>query len=197
MKKALCLIALLCIASCNNKKEQLKKSRLELLPEPDKELTKAHDKNSDTKVTATVKSTCFAVDFIALKNKDLQKNLFKQLDSIIKIQYPNNNQELYNSVDLTPKMLNQFLKDIDLESLEKNDQFEQFYNFNISHPNFKDSPICRDQVAVLFLKENCRFRITIDNVYMVEGDCIGGSQVIYGFQIKDSEIIDFWRDEAG
>ena len=32
---------------------------------------------------------------------------------------------------------------------------------------------------------------------MVEGNCVGGSQVVYGFQIYNGKIVDFGRQEAG
>jgi len=36
----------------------------------------------------------------------------------------------------------------------------------------------------------------ITNSYLVEEGCVGGAQVVYGFEIRDNKIVDFGRQEA-
>jgi len=140
---------------------------------------------------------CSPTDFTKLKDKKLQDNFFTQLDSVKKVQYPKNDQDTKNAVDLTPKMLNQFLKDFNLETFKKTGIYENYYFFNISPPQFKDSKICKDKISVQYFSESCTYRMIVENVYIVENNCIGGQQVSYNFKIIKNKIVDFGRDEAG
>lgn len=148
--------------------------------------------------TYTSSYRCDASDFLKLKDKQLQADFFKHLDSVRKIQYPANDQDIYNLVDITPAMLNSFLNDINIDSLQKNASYEHKYFFNIAPKGFTDSRTCADVIILRFFEEDCSFRVIIDNVYPVEEQgCAGGAQVIYGFHIEDNKIIRFGRQAAG
>jgi hypothetical protein len=147
--------------------------------------------------TSFLNHDCSSTDITKLNDKKLQVDFFTRLDSVRKAQYPNNDQDTNNSVDLTPKLLQLFLKDINLETLKKNGRYDAFYFFNISPPQFKDSKECKDRISLRYFPESCMFRIEVENVYLVERDCIGGSQVSYGFKIVKDKIVDFGRNEAG
>lgn len=148
-------------------------------------------------MTSFIQTDCSPTDFTKLNDKKLQDDFFKQRDSVQKAQYPNSDQDIKNSVDLTRQMLMQFLKDFNIETFKKTGTYENYYFFNISPPQFKDSKVCKDKISVQYFKESCTYRMIIENVYMVEKDCIGGQQVSYTFKIIKNKIADFGRDEAG
>lgn len=151
-----------------------------------------------TPINNIFNDSCSAKDFLLLRDKGVQADFFRQRDSVQKIQYPLDDQDKFNSVDITSKMLQQFLKDIDINQLLKTDNFESSYFFNISPPQFKDSKKCKDVIKVQYFHSSCTFRLVIDNVYLVQDtDCIGGTQVMYSFKIINGRISDFGRDEAG
>jgi len=144
------------------------------------------------------KDSCSAKDFLLLRDKVTQSDFFRQRDSVRKIQYPLGDQDTCNSVDITKNMLQQFLKDIDINLLLKTNTFESTYFFNIAPPQFSDSKKCKDIIRLQYFPSSCTFRLVIDNVYLVENtDCIGGSQVVYSFKIVNGRLSDFWRNEAG
>lgn len=136
-------------------------------------------------------------DFLKLNQQDLQTDLFVKIDSIRKIQYPENDQETSIMVDLTAEYLTRFLNDIDADSLTKNQQFEKEYHFNIAPEGFTDPTDCKDKIAVSFDDKDCSFRLNIYNTFLVEPNWCTESIVVYGFKIKNSRIIDSWRQEAG
>ena len=138
-----------------------------------------------------------AIDILKLKEPLLQKEFFRELDSIKDLQYPENDQEECNNVDITSELLNTFLGDINTSTFQEKGEFECFYNFNIACPGFSDSEICKDKISIQFFESSCNFRMVIENCYMVEGSCIGGAQVVYTFKIIDGKVINFGRNEAG
>lgn len=144
-----------------------------------------------------VKSIGLSSDFLKLKYKNLQSEFFGKIDSIRTVQYPNNHQEISIMDDMTPEYLNKFLADINLDSLSKNNQFEQEYHFNIAPEDFTDPDICKDKIEVSFNDKDGSFRLSIYNTFLVELDWCTESMVIYGFSIKEDKIINFWREEAG
>jgi hypothetical protein len=127
-----------------------------------------------------------------------QSEFFRQRDSVQKAQYSHGDQDIYNSVDINSKMLQQFLTDIDVNQLQKTGTFEKSYFFNIAPPQYKDTKECKDIIRVQYLSSSCTFILIIDNVYMVQDlGCAGGTQVIYSFKISNGHVRDFGRNEAG
>jgi hypothetical protein len=157
-----------------------------------------YDKSAIQNAQDSSQRICGSEDFLKLKNKQLQADFFRQLDSVRKGQYPNNDQDIYNLVDITPALLNKFLSDINIDSLRKNEMYEASYFFNIAPKEYTDSRKCDDVITVRFFSEDCSFRMIIDNVYPVKDvGCAGGAQVLYGFKIFKSRIIEFGRQAAG
>ncbi len=132
-----------------------------------------------------------------LKNKEISTSFFTQLDSIRRVQYSKNDQETEIFVDINPNILIQFLKDIDQVELSKNGQFEKEYHFNIAPIGYSDPPKCKDKISIQFFPETCKYRMVIWNTFLVEPDWCTESQVVYSFEIKDNQIKNFWRNEAG
>lgn len=136
-------------------------------------------------------------DFLNLEDNKLQSNLFEQIKSTRKEQYPNNDQETSIMVDLTAEYLSRFLQDIDSDSLAANHRFEQEYHFNLAPKGYTDPPKCRDKITVTFDSENCSFRLVIYNTFLVEPDWCTESMVVYGFRIEEDSVVGLWRQEAG
>ena len=140
---------------------------------------------------------CQALDLMKLQNKKIQDDFFKQLDSIRKVQYPDNDQETEIMIDIDRKLLTQFLKDIDQPALTKNKSFEKEYHFNIAPKEYSDPKKCKDKISVEFYPENCGYRMVIWNTFLVEENWCTESQVIYSFDIQNDRITNFSRNLAG
>ncbi|WP_196889877.1 hypothetical protein [Aureivirga sp. CE67] len=202
MKNIIYILTVLTFFGCDNaeKKENTATSvRMELVPEPDKDLREEYEKSIEKDLDPISSTTCLGKieDFLNLKDKELQEDFFSKLDSIRKVQYLNNDQDTSIMVDLTPEYLIEFLADISLDSLTANKQFEKEYHFNIAPKEYTDPQICKDKIAVRFDAENCSFRLKIYNTFLVEPDWCTESMVVYGFKIKNDKIVDFWRQEVG
>jgi hypothetical protein len=144
-----------------------------------------------------MKADCSSLDFIKLKDKQLQSFFFNELDSIKKIQYPNNDQEVNIMIDITSDYLNQFLSNINEEMLEKEFYFDKDFFFNKAPKGYIDSKVCKDKISIEFDSFNCNFKLKIYNSFQVDSDWCTESVVVYGFKIQNDKIINFWRNEAG
>ena len=125
----------------------------------------------------------------------LQADFFRQLDSIRKVQYPKNNLDTSIFVDLTPKLLDRFIKDLNKDELSKTGEFEKEYNFNIAPRQYADSKECKDKISITFDKNTCSFRLVIFNEFFAEW--CQESTVIYGFEIDGDKILNLGRNDAG
>lgn len=197
MKPLFLLLTAFLIISCADSKEKAATTadRLELVPEPDKKLKEEYFKKQDSIENKKTECEKLASDILKLKNKKLQNDFFHLLDSTRKVQYPKNNQDTNIFVDLTPKFLQQFLTDLDMDQLNKTGEFEKIYHFNIAPPKFSDSKDCKDKISISFNKTSCNFRMLIYNSFFAEW--CQESIVIYEFQINEDRITNFWRTEAG
>jgi hypothetical protein len=140
---------------------------------------------------------CQVLDFMKLQKKNLEDNFFRQLDSVRRIQYPDNDQEKEKMIDLNPTLLAQFLKDIDQNALLNNGQFEKEYHFNIAPKGYSDPEKCRDKISIEFSPDDCRYRFVIWNTFLAEPGWCTESQVIYSFEIRGDQLMGFYRNEAG
>jgi hypothetical protein len=140
-------------------------------------------------------STCQPLDFMQLQNKELQDAFFHQRDSILKVQYPDNDQEKEIFVDITRDMLTQFLRDIDTEALSKNGEFQNDYHFKIAPKEFSDLNQCEDMIYIRFFSEDCEFRMEIHNSFYADW-CQEG-MVVYHFTLQNGRLSSFWRNAAG
>lgn len=160
--------------------------------------SESHMPNTNEKqIGLNMNDDCSSLDFIKLKEKDLQVSFWNNLDSIKKIQYPNNSQEVDIMFDLTPQYLDNFIANINKDILEKNNHFEKEYFFNIAPKGYSDSTICIDKISITFDAQSCRFKIKIFNTFLIDSESCTESVVTYGFKIKNGNIIEFWRNEAG
>jgi hypothetical protein len=169
--------------------------RLEVLPEPDSNLKEEYLKSKSDDQRDTVSCDKTAMDFLKLSDKTIRADFFHQLDSIRKDHYPKNDQDTAIFVDLTPKLLDKFIKDLNKDQLYKTGEFEKEYNFNIAPPQYTDSKECKDKVSLTFDKKTCSFRLIIFNEFFAEW--CQESTVVYAFKINGDKIWDFGRNEAG
>ena len=140
---------------------------------------------------------CSPTTIKKLEDKRLMGYFFDRLDSVKRIQYPGNDQDTGNSVDLNPRLLSQFISDINTETFSKTGTFQKHYFFDMAPASYKDSEKCKDVISIQFIPSSCSFRIEIQNAYPVKNDCAGGSQVSYHFKIQNNSIVNFSRNEAG
>lgn len=201
MKILIYILTVLTLIGCTDStdiEERNKTAGKEIDSKTDKVL-KEEPKKLDRESVQIESNDCLAtsIDFLKLKDKNLRLGFFVKLDSIRKVQYPDNDQETSIMVDLTPEYLINFLTDIDSDSLLVNRQFEQEYHFNTAPKGYTDPKICKDKIAVSFNHENCSFRLDVYNTFLVQPDWCTESMVIYEFKIKNDRIVDFWRQEAG
>ncbi len=159
-------------------------------------IQKQENFNSKTNVQInTTSCDTSPIAFLKLTEKKIQVDFFHQLDSIKKDQYPNDDLDTNIFVDITPKLLNKFLGDLNEELFIETGSFEKEYNFNIAPPQFVDSKECLDKISITFEKNTCSFHMIIYNEFFA--DWCQESTVVYGFKIIGNKISDFRRNEAG
>lgn len=198
MKNVIHILLLLTFIGCHQTDNRATESipvveteTLEVLSEPTQESQKENN------ILKKESSNCSARNFTNLKHEELQSAFFKQLNSVRTSQYPNNDQLVNIMVDLTPEYLNQFLKDLKIDSLEQNNYFVKEYHFKIAPPEYTDPEICKDQIIVSYDSIACAFTLLINNTFLVQPDWCAESSVIYTFRINGNRISYFRRQEAG
>jgi hypothetical protein len=199
MKRVICILTALLVVGCNNTQGTSEaQGAAKRVLEPDRDLSVASEKSAASEISGASHRTCSATDVMKLMKSDLQRDFFAQLDSARTAQYPNNDQEIDIFVDVTPQLLDRFLKDINKDSLLPNRRFDKKYHFNIAPAGFADPAQCRDRIEVVFNEDQCSFRIVMYNTCLVgeEGWCTE-STVVYVFELTDDRILRFWRNEAG
>jgi hypothetical protein len=188
-------IFLLTGSTDNQKKTSTAPDRLELNPKPEKKLKEEHLQSKAGTQMDTISCDNTPLEFLKLMDKHIKAGFFQQLDSIRKVQYSKNDQDTDIFVDLTPKLLDKFLKDLNKDQLAKTGNFEKEYNFNIAPKKYKDSKECKDKISITYDKKYCGFRLVIYNEFFAEW--CQESTVVYGFKINGDRIYDFSRNEAG
>ena len=83
-------------------------------------------------------SNCKPLDFLQLKDSSLQDQLFIKIDSILKVQYPNNDKENI-MVDLNKKWLDKFLNSINTDTFKIKNSFTFKVQFGNTMDNSKDN----------------------------------------------------------
>jgi hypothetical protein len=195
------LLLLSCMACANveTKEAPSTAERMELVPEPDKDLREQSEKQTEVEPKQIHAPHCDAsiTDFLRLTDVNMQAQLFAHMDSVRTIQYPDQDQETSIMVDLTPEYLNKFLVDLNLDSFATHMHFEQEYHFHVAPKDFTDPPKCTDKISVRFDTVDCSFHLYVMNTFLVEPDWCTENMVVYGFKIEKDRILDFWRQEAG
>lgn len=202
MKHLVYILTLVTLFGCGNsgkKDSSTISDRMEIAPEVDKDSKEEYEKSTanESEQTDFVNCPSKAIDFLKIMDQEVQADFLSKIDSTRKVQYPENDQETSIMVDLSPEYLNEFLSDIDSDTLRVNKRFEKDYHFNIAPKEFTDPKLCKDKIAVSFDEKDCSFQLIVHNTFLVEPDWCTESMVIYGFKMQEGKIFDFWRQEAG
>jgi hypothetical protein len=198
MKHLITIFIIFSLFSCAQNQEKVTVTgadSIELTAESDNNLKEVPVESKAGTQTDSGSCDKTALEFVKLNNKNTRADFFHQLDSVRKAQYPNNDHEPAIFVDLTPKLLDKFLKDLNKDQLVKTGNFDKEYYFKIAPLQFSDSKKCKDKISITFYKETCSFILVIHNEFFAEG--CQESSVTYGFQINGDKISDFARNEAG
>lgn len=127
-----------------------------------------------------------------LKKKVLNTSFFQKLDSVITIQYPNIQQK--ESIDINADLLDVFLNDIDISTLESDRIFMKKYKYNLVPK--KIHVLNYFNTIEIQYYNNCEFRLVIINYYETEEFSDEGN-VSYSFKIENNQIKKIKRQEAG
>lgn len=194
MKELFYLITLIIFIGCKDSESiETKLPEQNIVP---KEISK-EDRQSNNLVKEKPSCQNNILDFMLLKDEELQNHFFSQLDSIKKVQYPNNDQEDSIFIDMTPEYLHHFLSSINIDTLKKNNIFTLDYYFKRSPEGYSDPEKCKDKIQISFDEKYCILKLNISNTFLAEPDWCGESTVVYGFKIKNYKIIGLWRGMAG
>lgn len=150
--------------------------------------------HNESNQTVSLESLCKPLDFLKLREKEIQVKFLHLIDSIKELQYPEESEPT-TFVDITQQYLINFLNDLNIDSLRINGFFEKEYDFNKKSQN-TDQVICQDAISVAYLEKDCSFMLHVLNTNFIDGWC-GESSVVYLFKIKNDKVIDFIRREAG
>lgn len=184
-----------CHAPASESESQQEHNR-ELVPEPDKSFKEALE-NEEISKKSNSNCSMVASDFLLMRSKHLQEQFFYNIDSIRKIQYPNEAVDTSILADITPYYLNVFLRDINIETLVLHKAFSKSYHFNYAPEGYSDPKVCDDDIRLYFDTSTCSFRLVLYNTFLVEPDWCTESAVIYHFKIENDRITSFGRQEAG
>ncbi len=142
-------------------------------------------------------NACKSSDFLQLKDNTLQNQFLEKVDSILKVQYPNNDQEKSISPDINKFWLDKFLEDIITDSLLIKNTFFKKYHFNVSTKEHADPKECYDSIRLTFNPTSCSFTLVIDNSFFVPPNWCTQTTVLYYVTLKNGTITSFGRNEAG
>lgn len=203
MEKCLIIVCLFLI-SCKNDTKILKNSISSIEKNYVVEDLMENEQNKET-------SSCSVDDFLLLRKKSIQQDFFKKLDSVFAIQYPNI-KDRENSINITPKILNTYLNDINEQSLRDSVVvFEDVtlankeYNFKFIPQSFKQwkTSNYKNNIYIRYSAKNCSFGLYINYSCLIdfeekdEENVAEEHLIFYHFRIINGKIVDFGRNEAG
>lgn len=163
-----------------------------------------------TEIEQEKTTNCSINDFLILKEKNIQQDFFKKIDSVFVIQYPNP-KDRESSINITPEILNKYLRDIDKQSLK--DSLVVFEDVTLANKeyHFKFIPKSFNQWKTSNYKNNiyirhsakdCSFSLYINYSCLIdfegdEDDVVEEHLIFYYFRIINGKIVDFGRNEVG
>ena len=149
-------------------------------------------------ITAQKAQECNLKVFLSLKNKTLQADFFRKIDSVTAAQYPEGKAP---TINITPAILNKYLSDIEKDlSQQPIDEIiaERTYHYKLVPPEFaKQANNAKNKIYISFYPKGCVFTLhLLYSYYLKEHDVVVESSVIYYFTIIDGKIANFGRDES-
>ena len=152
---------------------------------------------SDHSPSAPSMAACDAASITRLLEPALFESFFHCVDSMRRVHYPDDDQDTTIAVDLSPYMLEEFLRQVDYDEFQRIGECGVGFQFNIAPKGHRDPPACRDSVWVHFSPERCGFRMVVKSTFLVEPNWCIEHNVSYGFRIGKDRVVDFGRNEAG
>ena len=142
---------------------------------------------------------CKVKNILSLKNKTLQAELFRKINSTTAEQYAERNRD--ETVNITPAILNKYLSDIEKDlstQVADTTTFERTYHYKLVPPEFaKQASNAKNKIYLSFYPKSCDFTLhLLYSYYLKEHDVVVESSVIYYFTIIDGKIANFGRDES-
>lgn len=149
-------------------------------------------------ITAQKAEGCKVKNILLLKNKNLQADFFRKINSVTAVQYPKSKAQ---TVNITPAILNKYLSDIEKDlSQQPIDEIiaERTYHYKLVPPEFaKQANNAKNKIYISFYPKGCVFTLhLLYSYYLKEHDVVVESSVIYHFTIIDGKIANFGRDES-
>ena len=149
-------------------------------------------------ITAQKAEGCKVKNILLLKNKNLQADFFRKIDSITAVQYPKSKAQ---TVNITPAIINKYLSDIEKDlstQMADTTTFEKTYHYKLVPPEFaKQASNAKNKIYISFYPKGCVFTLhLLYSYYLKEHDVVVESSVIYYFTIIDGKIANFGRDES-
>ncbi|WP_454958438.1 hypothetical protein [Capnocytophaga sputigena] len=149
-------------------------------------------------ITAQKAEGCKVKNILFLKNKNLQADFFRKINSVTAVQYPKSKAQ---TVNITPAILNKYLSDIEKDlSQQPIDEIiaERTYHYKLVPPEFaKQANNAKNKIYISFYPKGCVFTLhLLYFYYLKEHDVVVESSVIYHFTIIDGKIANFGRDES-
>ncbi len=140
---------------------------------------------------------CEAASLKRLLEPELFECFFNCLDSVRAVQYPEGDQDTTLSVDVSRAVMKRFLSGLDYSALMIRGEADMEFHFNIAPVGYTDPPMCKDKVSIHFDPGSCRFRMVVQNTFLVPPNWCTEGTVVYAFVIGRNRVLDFYRNEAG
>ena len=149
-------------------------------------------------ITAQKAEGCKVKNILLPKNKTLQADFFRKINSVTAVQYPKSKAR---TVNITPAILNKYLSDIEKDlstQVADTTTFERTYHYKLVPPEFaKQASNAKNKIYISFYPKGCVFTLhLLYSYYLKEHDVVVESSVIYHFTIIDGKIVNFGRDES-
>ena len=149
-------------------------------------------------ITAQKAEGCKVKNILLLKNKTLQADFFRKINSVTAVQYPKSKAR---TVNITPAILNKYLSDIEKDlstQVADTTTFERTYHYKLVPPEFaQQASKEKNKIYIRFHPKGCDFSLyLLYSYYLKEHDVVVESSVIYHFTIIDGKIVNFGRDES-
>lgn len=153
-----------------------------------------HTNNDKSKVADNSQSGCKAEDFFLLKENDIQQDFFKNLDSVLLIQYPDGRKKAMFT-DITGVMLKTFVQNVDSMRFLKDKLADLLYYDDLAAVQGVGGKL-KQSIEISFDESICGFRLLLIN-YFESAEYADESSVVYSFRILNNRIVDFYRQEVG
>ncbi|WP_334126806.1 hypothetical protein [Empedobacter brevis] len=153
--------------------------------------TKNADKTGENKTENNL--DCKPEDILILTRKDMETEFFRKLDAVISKQYPEEKEK--QTIDITPELLNQFLRDLNINTLKNDSVFQKKYGVKLTSEN-TETRNESNTMELMYFPQDCTYRLSVNNYYETN-EFSDERSVSYSFKIENGHVTAFRRQEAG